>query len=84
MTKQWEISDQTKWPKFVYKTTKNDWISDQKMRDMLLGIKYISFQEGPLILEVPLKDQCYVSHFLGVNAFKDLKNFKKFIIAFKA
>ena len=24
VTKKWEISDQTKWPKFVYKNTKND------------------------------------------------------------
>ena len=39
MTKQWEISEQTKWPKFIFKITKNDKISDQKMRDMKLGIK---------------------------------------------
>ena len=47
-------------------------------------IKYVGSQEGPLILEVPLNDQCYVSHFLGVKDFKALKNFKEFIVAFKA
>ena len=54
------------------------------LHNTVIVSKYISSQEGPFILEVPLKDQCYVSHFLGVNAFKDLNNFKEFIVAFKA
>ena len=44
MTKQWDISDQTKWPKFVYKITKSDYISDQKVSDVKLGIKKVAMR----------------------------------------
>ena len=39
MTKQWEISDQTKWPKFIYKITKTTKLVTTKMRDVKLDIK---------------------------------------------